>query len=152
MDQSREKISLFLDALDEKSRKIFWYFRWHRHVRITELTKIINESTDMENLYRLREIINPTAVKIFGRPVLEFSKSRIDPVTGKKVLFNWWLADILEENESLTGAVGKTLVDLFEEDDHITIVSQISPSIKVKDIAKVEYRNGILSVKIDKFR
>lgn len=151
-NQSKENLSLFLDTLDEKSRKMFWYFRYHGHVRLAKLTELIRASTDMEVLYRLREVINPAAERIFGRPLLEFSESRIDRITGKKVLFNWWLSDFVEDNQLLAGEGGKPLVDLFDEDDRIVIVSEISPSITVSDRVKVEQRHGILNIRLDKLQ
>lgn len=145
-------ISLFLNVLDEKSRKIFWYLRFHSHVRLAELTDLIGASSDMEVLYRLREIINPAAVKMFGKPLLEFSESRIDRITGRKVLFNWWLLDITEDNQPPQGEKGKPLVDLFEDDDHIIIVTELSRSVTVSDRVKLDQRNGILSIRLDKLR
>ncbi len=148
----KKNLKLFLDILDEKSRKIFWYFRYHGHVRLTELTKLIGASNDMEVLNRLREVINPTAIRIFGKPVLEFCESRVDPVTGKKVLFNWWLLEFSEDHQSLTGEEVTPLVDLFDEEDQIVIVSEVSPSITVSNKVKVEQRHGILSIRLDKIR
>ncbi len=148
--QSKESLSLFLDILDEKSRKIFWYFRWNGHARLAELTNLIGASSDMEVLYRIKEVINPAAVRIFGRPLLEFSESRIDRITGKKVLFHWWLLAFTEDIHPLKGKEGKSLVDIFDEDDHIVIISEISPIVTVKDTAKVEQRHGILSIRLNK--
>ncbi len=148
----KENISLFLNALDEKSRKIFWYLRCHGYARLSELAELIRASTDMEVLYFLREIINPIAVRIFGRPVLEFFESRIDRITGKKVLFNWWIMDFIQDNQPLIGKGEKPLVDLFNEDDQIVIISEISPSVRVRDRVKVEQRHGILSIWLDKLQ
>lgn len=149
---SKKDLSLFMDVLDEMSRKIIWYLLCHRHARLAELTKLIGAAADMEVLYRLREVINPTAESIFGRSVVEFSTSRIDHITGKKVLFNWWLLDFTEDNQPLTGEEGKLPVDLFDEDDQIVIVAEVAPSINVSDRVKVEQRNGILTIRLDKLR
>lgn len=148
----QEALRLFMDALDEKSRKIIWYFRYHGHVRLAELTELINASNNMEVLYRLREVINPLAVSIFGRPLVYFCESRIDRVSGKKVLFHWWLLDFTENNQPQTGVGGKHALDLFDEYDHIVIVSEVSPSLTVSDRAKVEQRQGILSIRLDKLQ
>lgn len=149
---SKENLSFLMDVLDEMSRKTIWYLLWHRHARLAELTKLTGASADMEVLARLREVINPTAVSIFGRPVLEFSASRIDHITGKKVLFHWWLLDFTEDNQPLTGEGGKLPADLFDEDGQIVIVAEVSPSISVSDMVKVEQRNGILTIRLDKLR
>ncbi|TCO77365.1 hypothetical protein [Marinisporobacter balticus] len=149
-DQSKQNVSLFLDALDEKSRKIFWYFRWHGHARLAELVDIIGAANDMEVLYRLREVINPTAIRIFGKPVLEFCESKVNPINGKKVIFNWWLLDFEEGKQPLTGEDKRILMDVFDEEDQIMIVAEVSPSVRVKDMAKVEEKHGILSIKLEK--
>lgn len=148
----KEELRLFLEALDEKSRRLFWHFRYHGHVRLAELTELIDASNNMEVLYRLREVINPLAVSILGRPLVDFCESRLDRVTGNKVLFHWWLLDFTEDNQPQTEIGGKPALDLFDEDDHIMIISEVSPSLTVSDRVKVEQRPGILSIRLDKLR
>ncbi|TGE37311.1 hypothetical protein E4K67_15830 [Desulfosporosinus fructosivorans] len=149
---NKEEFRLFMDALDEKSRRLFWHFRCHGHVRLAELTELINATNNMEVLYRLREVINPLAVSILGRSLVDFCESRIDRVTGKKVLFHWWLQDFTEVNQLQTEVGGKPALDLFDEHDHIVIISEVSPSLTVSDQVKVEQRPGILSIRLDKLR
>jgi hypothetical protein len=149
---SKADLSRFMNVLDIQSRKIIWHLRYHGHVRLAELTGLIGASTDMETLYRLKEIINPTALKLFGRPILEFCKSRIDQKTGKRVLFNWWLRDFAEEGQPVTGEGEKPMVDVFDEEDQIVIISEVSPSLKLSDTVKIEQRHGILSITIDKIQ
>jgi len=147
-----EELRFFLDALDEKSRRIFWHFWYQRHVSLAELTELINASNNMEVLYRLREAINPIAVSIFGRPLVDFCESRIDHITGKKVLFHWWLLDFIEDSQPQTGLGGKPALDLFNEHDHILIIAEVSPSLTLSDRVKVEQRQGILSIRLDKLQ
>ncbi len=149
---SKDNLSRFMNALDKQSRKIVWHLRYYGHVRLAELTGLIGASTDMETLYRLKEIINPTASKFFGRPILEFCKSRIDQKTGKRVLFNWWLYDFTQDGQSVTGEGEKAMVDVFDEEDHLVIISEVSPLLKLSDTVKVEQRHGILSITIDKIQ
>ena len=148
----KEELRLFMDALDEKSRRIFWHFRYHGHVRLGELTELIDASNNMEVLYRLREVINPLAVSVLGRPLVDFCESRIDYVTGKKVLFHWWLLDFTEDNQPQTWVGGKPALDFFDEHDHIMIISEVSPSLTVSDRVKVEQRQGILRIRLEKLR
>jgi hypothetical protein len=140
----------FLDRLDVKSRRIFWYFRCHGHARLAELTELIGATSDMEVLDRLREVINPAAVNIFGKPIVEFRESRMDRITGKKIPFYWWLSEDDEENQFFLGKGGTPLVDIFEEEDQLIIISEISPSIVLCDKVKVEQRHGILQITLNK--
>jgi hypothetical protein len=141
-----DNLNEFLNHLDEMSRKIFWYFRYHGHARLSELTELIGASADMEVLDRLREIINPAAVEIFGKPMLEFRESSVDPLTGKKVPFHWWFSEDAKENPFFLGQGGKPLIDIFEEEDQMIIISEVSPSITFSDRVKVEQRHGILQI------
>jgi len=165
-------LSLLMDALDEKSREILWHLWWHRHAQLDELAELIGASTDMEVLFRLREVINPVAERILGKPILEFSESRVDPVTGEKVLFSWWLGfdgstELAEvklttglEGQPLGGRRGGPLVDLFDEKDHIMIIAELPPSVRLRPEglrpewlakkAEVAYKNGILKIKLAK--
>ena len=145
-------MDLLMKELDTKSRKIIWYLRCHGHVRLTELTRLISASADMETLYRLKEVINPAAMKIFGKPLLEFYKSRIDQTTGKRVLFNWWLLDFMEDGQLVAGNKETPLVDIFDEKDRIVIVSEVSPSLILSDRVKVEQRHGILNITLYKLQ
>jgi hypothetical protein len=150
-EQSKKIIKLFMDALDEKSRKIFWYFRWHGHCRLSKLVKLIDASTDMEVLYILKEVINPMAVEILGKPILKFCESRIDRITGKKILFSWWLLDFPEDKEAFAIERNEPLADVFDEEDQIVVVCDMHSSIEVvTDKVKIEHRNGILSIRLDK--
>jgi hypothetical protein len=146
----QNSLNIFLNTLDEKSRKIYWYFRCHGHAKLAELTQLIGATADMEALYRIREIINPAAIKNFGKPLLEFSKSRLDRITGNKMPFHWWLSNNTKYNALFTDEFRKPLVDFFDEEDKIIIISEISPSITVNEIAAIEQRNGILYIKLDK--
>ena len=157
-------LSLLVDALDEKSREILWHLWWHRHAQLDELAELIGASTDMEVLLRLREVINPVAERILGKPILEFNESKVDPVTGEKVLFSWWLL----EGQPLAGGRGGPLVDLFDEKDHIMIIAELPPSVRLRPEgasvssaeplkpeglareAEVAYKNGILKIKLAK--
>lgn len=143
--ESSNRLHLFLNNIDEKSRKIYWHFRCYGHAKLAELTKLLGAAADMEVLYRIREIINPAAMECFGKPMLEFYESRMDPVTGNKILFQWWITDFKKEDHL-------PLVDIFDEENEIIIVSEISPSITISDQVKVEIRHGILYLRLDKLR
>jgi hypothetical protein len=133
-----------LDVMDEKSRQILWYLWWNHHAEIGELTELTEAETDMEVLSRLKSI-NLTAKQILGKEILSFQSSKVDPVTGEKVLFSWWLDEGL-----LPGKRAEPLVDIFEENDHIAIIAQLPAPVELTREAQVECKNGVLRVKIDK--
>ncbi len=145
-----DSLNGFLNSIDKKSRKIYWHIRCHGHAKLAELTELIGAEADMEVLYRIREIINPAAAESFGKPLLEFHESRVDRITGYIILFQWWLSDIMEDNPLSADECGKPLVDIFDEEDQIIIVSEISPSITVSNKINMEQRHGILYIRLDK--
>jgi len=134
-----------LDAVDEKSRQILWHLWWNRHAEIGELAELVRAETDMEVLSRLKESINLTAGRILGKEIVSFESSKIDPVTGEKVLFSWWLEDGLLSSKR----VGP-LVDVFEENNHIAIIAQLPAPLELAREARVECKNGVLRIKIGK--
>lgn len=92
----------------------------------------------MDVLLKIRGVINPTAERIAGSPILAFRRSRVDPVTGEKVLFSWWvIGPPRVEEEARTGV----LVDVFDEEDRIDVVA---------DLAGVREEDIVLSVTRDR--
>jgi hypothetical protein len=157
--ETKEDLAELLEVLDERSRAILWHLWWNRHAPISELRSLINVASDCEVLFRLKEVINGKSRELWGRPAVSFEESKIDPFTGEKVLFRWWLV----EGDAAAVDRDRPLVDMFQEKDSVTIVVQLpgwddsvnpkaedknSPSqIKVND---VKYRNGILQVRLKK--
>jgi hypothetical protein len=136
-------LSGLMEAMDEKSREIIWYVLRNRHADIGELSKLIDASTDMEVLFRIREVINPKADRILGKPLLRFEECRIDPVSGEKTLFSWWL----EEGVSLIEEDGKPLMDVFDEGSHVRIIAEVPNSVEVIGST---YKNGVLEIELEK--
>ena len=131
--------------LDEKSRQILWYLWWNRHAEIGELVQLTGAETDMEVLSRIKQAINPAAEDVLGEEIVRFENSKIDPITGEKVLFSWWLAESL-----LRGKRREPLVDIFEENNHIVILAQLPAPMELAGQARVEYKNGILKINVEK--
>lgn len=150
--QSKENIKLFMNTLDEKSRKIIWFFQWHGHLKLEKLVGHLNAASDMEVLQLIKEVINPTADRILGEPILEFRESEMDSHSGKKIFYNWWFLGFGDSEQEVADNIENNLVDIFEEEDKIVVVSQISPSIRVSDNAKIKQRHGILSIEINKLK
>ena len=144
--KTRKELTQLLQVLDEKSRAMLWHLWWHRHAEISELRELIDAASDFEVLYRLKEVINEQALRLWGRPVVSFEQARIDSLSGEKVLFSWWFLD--EENVPISDG-NKPLVDIFNEKESISIIAQVPTSV---DPTHHEfcYKNGILKVGLGK--
>ncbi len=136
-----------LDVVDGKSRQILWYLWWNRHAEIGELAELTGAETDMEVLSRLRESINTAAKRVLGKEIVSFQSSKVDPVTGEKVLFSWWL----EEDLLSSKRIGP-LVDIFEENDHIIVIGQLPAPLELAREAQVECKNGVLRIRIERIK
>ena len=144
--KNKEDLTQLLEVLDEKSRAILWHLWWHRHAEISELRDIIDVPGDFEVLNRLKEVINGKAQQLWGKPIVGFEQSKIDPLTGEKVLFSWWFLD--EGNIPLSGG-HKPLVDVFNERDSVTVIAELPTSVEPAH-TDIQFKNGILKVKLKK--
>jgi hypothetical protein len=139
-------LAQLLETLDEKSRAILWHLWWHRHAEISELRDIIDVSGDFEVLHRLKEAINGKAQRLWGEPIVGFEQSKIDHLTGEKVLFSWWFLN--EKNTPLSGG-DKPLVDVFNERDSVTVIAELPTSVEPSH-TDIQFKNGILKVRLKK--
>ena len=167
-----EKLNLLLKSVDETSQLIMTYLLKERYAGIRELTSLVCASSDMEVLMRIREIINPKAQEVIGIPILKFERSKMDLLTGQKILFSWWINEELANN-----ARGDELVDVMDEKNCLRVIAALPPqednvTVKVEDsllvISGKEYHkelplfcpvekkafqtinNGVLEVKLNK--
>jgi hypothetical protein len=127
-----------MNALDEKSVHILIYLLKERHAGIRKLADLIHASSDMEVLVKIREVINPKFKEIVGQPLIIFERSRLDPLTGEKITFSWWL------NEELMDYIpnGK-LLDVYEEKDTLRVIASIP--LQEEDV-KVEVKDNFLII------
>jgi len=130
--KSRKMHSL-MRTVDEKSRKMITHLLRERHAGIRKLANLISASSDMEVLIRIREVINPKAREIVGEPLITFERSKIDPLTGEKIVFNWWLKE-----ELMTSIYDDKLLDIFDEKNVLRVITSLPPQeenieVKVKD-------------------
>lgn len=123
-----EAVNEVAEELDSISQEILWYLWQNGHGTIDELAELVSAPTHMDVLLRIREVINPAAEKMIGNPILSFEKSKIDPETGEKILFSWWLIGRQQEERRK-----ETFLDIFDEEDHIDIVMEL-PGVQEKDI------------------
>jgi HSP20 family molecular chaperone IbpA len=129
--------------VDRGSANMLWHFWKNRHYRLDELKEMLGETSHMGALARIRDVINPTAMGLLGKPILVFERSRIDHQTGERVLHSWWLNE-----EPATDATGNgQFVDVFDEGDHFLVILELAGAHE-EDI-RVEARDGWLSVAVD---
>lgn len=140
-DEDKRVLDCLFGALDEKSRALLWHLWWNRHAQISELRELIGASQDYEVLYRLNEVINRKSEAMLGRPIVAFEHSRVDPLTGEKVLFSWWFLEI--------GECKLPQLDMFEEKDRVVIIAQLSGDVDWSH-PEVIYKNGILQIMLKK--
>jgi len=115
----RETLNKIVSELDADSKEILIFLYEHKHARIDTLAKLIEAPTHMDILLKIKEIINPTAEKILGYPILLFDSSKVDRETGEKVLFSWWLAgQTYQERE-------EPLLDIFDEDAELIVYVEL---------------------------
>jgi len=122
ISEKTRKVNILMRTVDEKSRWIITYLLRERHAGIRKLADLICASSDMEVLTRIREVINPRAQKIIGETLITFEKSKIDPLTGEKITFSWWLKEELMESLH-----NERLLDVFDEEDSLRVVACLPP-------------------------
>jgi HSP20 family molecular chaperone IbpA len=129
--------------VDRGSAELLWHLWKNRHHTLDELRAMVDETSHMGVLARIREVINPTAIYVLGKPILVFERSRIDHVTGERVLHSWWL------NEEPAGDTADTyeFIDVLDEGDHFLVLVEL-PGACEEDI-RVEAGDGRLSVAVD---
>ena len=138
----QEMLGNVLKELDPLSQEVVSYLWRNRHATIVELADLIDASTHMDVLLRIKGVINPTAEKVIGSPLLVFEKSRADGETGEVVLFSWWLIGrtVIKETDQKA-----TRVDIFDEEDRIDIIADLSGSgIREEDIALSIVRDRVI--------
>jgi len=118
----RETLNKIVSELDTDSKEILMFLYEHRHARIDTLAKLIEAPTHMDILLKIREIINPTAEKLIGYPVLLFESSKVDRETGQKVLFSWWLAGQPDQEHQERK---EPLLDIFDEDAELIVYLEL---------------------------
>lgn len=138
----RETLDKIVTKLDADSKGILWFLYENRHARIDTLAKLIEAPTHMDILLKIREIINPTAEKIIGYPILSFESSKIDRETGEKVTFSWWLAGQPHKERK------EPLLDIFDEDADLIVYLELL-AIK-EDKLRLKVANNKLIIDADK--
>ena len=133
------KMNSLVKALDKKSRQIITFLSRERHAGIRELANLICASSDMEVLIRIREVINPKAREVVGEPVVTFERSKIDPLTGEKIIFSWWLKE-----ELMNSVYDDALLDIIDEKEILRVIASVPPM--EENEVEVEVKNDFLMI------
>ena len=141
---SQESVDKIASELDHKSRTIVYYIWQNRYAPIEELASLCDASNHMDVLLRIKEVINPLAEKTIGYPLLVFEKSKIDPETGRKILFSWWL--IGRKDRFLPNH--ERLVDIFDEGERIRVIMEIR-GVVLEDL-KLDFHGDRVTVRCHK--
>ncbi|MDP2974323.1 MAG: Hsp20/alpha crystallin family protein, partial [Candidatus Diapherotrites archaeon] len=136
--EAQDKTSKFTEALDEESRTIVWYLTRKGHAKIGELSALI-ALNDSLTLNKINEVINPTAKKILGKPVLGFKQAGF--AAGEKVLFSWWI----DESMQLTSDKKEEIIEVSNEKEFLRVTIAL-PNFDEKDIL-VSIENNCLSLR-----
>jgi len=126
---NEETIDKIAKELDPDSQEILIYLWQKQHAGIEELTELIDAPNHMDVLLRIKERINPTAERIMGSSILSFERSKIEPETGEKILFNWWILGQKEKKEE-----EEILLDIFDEEKYLNIIMELPGVKKMGDI------------------
>jgi len=131
LEINQEMLDSVLEQLDPLSQEIVGYLWRNRHATIVELADLIDAPSHMDVLLRIKGVINPTAEKVIGSPLLVFERSRIDDETGEVVPFSWWLITPARKEKT---DKSRTRVDMFDEGDRIDIVADLT-GVREEDVA-----------------
>ncbi len=130
--------------LDSDSQDILWYLWERRHAKIDQLAELIDAPSHMHVLLNIREKINPVAEKIVGIPILSFERSKVDPETGEKVLFSWWL---IGKQEKWAQSEDQ-LLDIFDEGSYMQVIMEVR-GMEASDL-RLEVQRDQLTVRSEK--
>ncbi len=135
------EISCLFGMLDDKSRALAWHMLLYGHASIRELREKTRFTSDMEVLTILKEVINPAAEALTGRPLIEFVPFRVHPVTGECFTFHWWLKGPLLLPE-------EWVVDVFPEEDGLRVMILLPAGLNPVRVAEGGITNGVLTLKL----
>ncbi|MDD1701951.1 MAG: hypothetical protein LUQ31_03080 [Methanoregula sp.] len=128
--------------LDEGSAVILRTLCDRNHATLGDLSAL-SGLTHADVLERLRRVIIPGSMKIWGRPIVVFRESALDLSTGEPVTFSWWLnAEVL---------YGENAAEVMETDDRIIItLGRAGRDLPGRMRAIASCTHGVLEIVLDK--
>jgi len=138
-----EGINKVMMEVDRESQKILSYLWQKKHANIDKLASLYEAPNHMNVLFKINEVINPTAERFLGHSILSFEQAKKDEETGKIVTFHWWILG-REEPEVKRE---KPIFDIFDEGDHLAIITELL-GVREEDIS-VAVREQKLCISIN---
>lgn len=132
-----EKAGIFMGELDNESKAIVLHLLRTGHAKISELSSACGLN-DSVALCRIKELINPAAERILGKPILTFRETAFD--SGKKAWFSWWI----DEGMRLPDGREPQIVEVGSEKNFLMITAE-APGISEEDIS-VSVGDGCVSI------
>ena len=114
-------INMVMEQLDSESREILLYIWKKGHANIDELSSLYEAPNHMDILFKIREVINPTAERLLGYSLLTFERSRKNDSTGKIITYNWWIIGKKEAKEEIK----EPIVDIFDEGNCLSVIMEL---------------------------
>ena len=137
-------IEKMVSQLDSDGRDMLWYLWENRHAKINQLAELIDAPNHMHVLLIIKETINPVGEKVVGCPILSFERSKLDPETGEKVLFSWWLVG----HQDRCVPSEERLLDIFDEGSQIRVIMEVR-GVEIGDL-KLDFDKDRVTVRCHK--
>lgn len=129
LEVTGQAIERVASAVDQDGGMLLWYV-WHqRHAGTDELAELIDAPSQRDVLVKIRETINPAAVKLLGCNILVFRHRWKECGNFEPINSRWWIAG--KRRTVSTTSVAR--VSVFEEPDHVDVVTDL-PGVKDNDV------------------
>ena len=127
---NEEDIDKVMMEVDRESQKILSYLWKKKHANIDKLASLYEAPNHMNVLFKINEVINPTAERFLGHSILSFEQAKKDEETGRIVTFQWWILgqrgpEVQKE---------RPIFDIFDERDHLAVITELS-DVREEDIS-----------------
>ena len=140
LEINEDEIKQVLEQIDPESQEILFYLWEKGHANIDELSSLYEAPNHMDILFKIREVINPTAERLLGYSLLTFERSKKDEATGKIITYSWWIIGKRQPKEEIK----EPIVDIFNEGHYLSIIMELM-DVREEEI-KVEVIKDKLSI------
>ncbi|NQT54196.1 Hsp20/alpha crystallin family protein [bacterium] len=136
-----EAIARLAAALEPEAAAILWHIWRNHHANIEELARLVGAEGHSDVLLKIKAQINPLATEQLGCPILTLLPAGLDPRTGERVPYDWWIAGRRKEKRE---GSDPARIDVFDEETHVDVVVEL-PGVREEDIL-LDARDGQLVI------